>query len=169
MYYKSDAGNEKNPDAILQRLPHAVAVMQGSVAYSQINGTVKFYQARRGVLVVADILGLPTSQQVCGHDIFAFHIHGGMSCTGNGEDPFANAGAHYNPNACPHPYHAGDMPPLFAVGGQAFLAFLTDRFTVNEILGKTVIIHDGRDDFTTQPSGNAGNKIACGVISSVRR
>jgi len=61
------------------------------------------------------------------------------------------------------------MPPLFCVGNRAFLAFLTDRFSVNEILGKTVVIHDGLDDFTTQPSGNSGNKIACGVISRVRR
>ena len=49
------------------------------------------------------------------------------------------------------------------------LAFLTNRLTVNELIGKTVIIHDRPDDFTTQPSGNAGNKIACGVISKVRR
>ena len=73
------------------------------------------------------------------------------------------------PNACLHPYHAGDMPPLFAVGSRAFLAFFTDRFTASEIFGKTVIVHDGRDDFTTQPSGNAGKKIACGVISGVGR
>lgn len=169
MYDKSDESNEQKLYAILQRLPHAVAVMQGSQAYSQINGTVKFYQARRGVLVVADIFGLPTSKGACAHNIFAFHIHEGTSCTGEGEDPFANAGSHYNPNACLHPYHAGDMPPLFAVGNRAFLAFFTDRFTVREILGKTVIVHDGRDDFTTQPSGNAGKKIACGVISGVGR
>ena len=166
MYYKS---NETKPESMLRRLPHAVAVVKGSEADPQIRGTVKFYQARQGVLVVADILGLPVSEGDCGGNIFAFHIHGGASCTGNEEDPFANAGTHYNPHGCPHPYHAGDMPPLFGAGGRAFLAFLTDRFTVNEILGKTVIIHDGVDDFTTQPSGNAGMKIACGVISRVRR
>ena len=166
MYNKS---NEKNVDSMLRRLPHAVAVVKGSAEYSSIRGTVKFYQAKRSVLVVADILGLPSSEGDCGGKIFAFHIHGGASCTGNEEDPFANAGTHYNPNGCPHPYHAGDMPPLFGAGGQAFLAFLTDRFTVEEILGQTVIIHDGVDDFTTRPSGNSGRKIACGVISRVRR
>ena len=166
MYYNN---NEINPYALLQRLPNAVAVMRGRAENSGIHGTVKFYQAAMGVLVVADILGLPVSSEVCKENIFAFHIHGGSECSGNENDPFANAKTHYNPNDCPHPYHAGDMPPLFCAGGRAFLAFLTDRFSVNEILGKTVIIHDGIDDFTSQPSGNAGNKIACGVISRVRR
>ncbi len=166
MYYK---GDKPNLYTMLRRLPDAVAVMNGSVEYSQINGTVKFYQAGRGVLVVADILGLPDTEGVCGNNIFAFHIHSGASCTGDEDDPFVNAGTHYNPNDCPHPYHSGDMPPLFGADGRAFLVFLTNRFNVNEILGKTVILHDGLDDFTTQPSGNAGNKIACGVISKVRR
>ena len=61
------------------------------------------------------------------------------------------------------------MPPLFGADGYAFLAFVSSRFTVNEILGKTVIIHSGVDDFKTQPSGNAGEKIACGVISTILR
>ena len=155
MYYKN---NEIHLCSLLQGLPGAVAVMSGRAENSEIYGTVKFYQAIGGVLIVADILGLPTSHEACKSPIFAFHIHGGSSCSGNGEDPFANAGS-----------HAGDMPPLFGANGRAFLAFLTDRFTLNEILGKTVIIHDGVDDFSTQPSGNAGKKIACGVISSVRR
>ncbi|MBO5203090.1 MAG: superoxide dismutase family protein [Clostridia bacterium] len=154
---------------MLQRLPNAVAVISGSAENSEIHGTVKFYQAAGGVFTVADIFGLPVSTEACKGNIFAFHIHGGSDCSGNQDDPFADAGSHYNPNDCPHPYHAGDMPPLFGAGGRAFLAFLTDRFDVNEIVGKTVIIHDGVDDFTTQPSGNAGNKIACGVISKVRR
>jgi Cu-Zn family superoxide dismutase len=155
--------------SVLRRLPHAVAVMQGGPRNRYISGTVKFYRSGEGVLVVADIQGLPAPSGACKSPIFAFHIHSGLDCGGNGEDPFANAGTHYNPSDCPHPYHSGDMPPLFGAGGRAFLAFLTDRFTVREIIGKTVIIHDGLDDFTTQPSGNAGNKIACGVISKVRR
>lgn len=154
---------------VLKRLPDAVAVMEGNEKNSSIQGTVKFYQASVGVLIVAEIFGLPASQKVCKNDIFAFHIHSGSACSGNGEDPFANAGTHYNPGRRPHPYHAGDMPPLFSTGDRAFLAFLTDRFCVNEVVGKTVIIHDRPDDFTTQPSGNAGNKIACGIISKVRR
>ena len=166
MYYKS---NEINLYDILRRLPDAVAVMRGNQANGKIHGTVKFYQVARGVLIVADILGLPSSDEQCKNNIFAFHIHSGSSCSGNEDDPFADAGTHYNPNECPHPYHAGDMPPLFGAGGRAFLAFLTDRFTVDEVIDKTVIIHKSPDDFTTQPSGNAGNKIACGIISKVKR
>ena len=167
MYYKN---NETNLYPLLRRLPNAVAVIDGNAQNRAVHGTVKFYQgAESGVFVVANIYGLPASSEVCKSHIFAFHIHGGSDCGGNEEDPFANAGTHYNPGNCSHPYHAGDMPPLFGVDGRAFLAFLTDRFNVNEILGKTVVIHDRPDDFTTQPSGNAGNKIACGVISNVRR
>ena len=166
MYYRS---NRINLFSLLQGLPDAVAVMGGNEKNKGIYGTVKFYQMAAGVLVVADIFGLPTSAEVCKNSIFAFHIHTGSDCSTNAENPFFNAGTHYNPKNCPHPYHAGDMPPLFSAGNQAFLAFLTDRFTANEVIGRTVIIHDRPDDFTTQPSGNAGNKIACGIISKVKR
>ena len=90
------------------------------------------------------------------------HIHEGGACTGDG---FADTGGHYNPAGADHPCHAGDLPPLFATGGgRAELRVLTDRFSVREIIGRTVVIHSGPDDFTTQPAGNAGSKIACGVI-----
>ena len=56
------------------------------------------------------------------------------------------------------------MPPLFGVNGNALLIFMTDRFSIEEIIGKTVIIHRKPNDFATQPSGNSGEKIACGVI-----
>lgn len=161
--------NGININAIMRGAPDAIATVRGSSEYTGINGSVKFYQTARGVLTVAEIFGLPVPTEKCGNDIFAFHIHSGATCTGNAEDEFADAGTHYNPTDCPHPYHAGDMPPLFSAGGTAFLAFLSDRFTAGEIVGKTVIIHDRPDDFTTQPSGNAGSKIACGEIAGVRR
>ena len=161
--------NEENHCYMLRRLPDAVAVVGGRSENSGPYGTVKFYGSESGVLVVADILGLPAPALECEGRIFGFHIHDGSECSGNDADPFADAGSHYNPSGCPHPYHAGDMPPLFGAGGRAFLAFLTDRVSVDEIIGKAVVIHDRPDDFTTQPSGNAGNKIACGVISRVRR
>ena len=166
MYHRR---NLINLSKVLNYVPTAVAFIKGNVDYSQINGTVKFFQTLKGVVVMADVSGLPVSDEKCGNDIFAFHIHSGASCTGNAEDHFADAGTHYNPIDCPHPYHAGDMPPLFSANGTAVLAFLTDRFTVNEIIGKTVIMHDSSDDFTSQPSGNAGKKIACGEIVGVRR
>ncbi len=153
-----------NTSAILRGRADAVATVNGNAEFPKINGSVKFYQTARGVLTVAEIFGLPISQEKCSGGIFAFHIHNGASCTGNQEDPFADAGTHYDPDGCPHPYHAGDMPPLFGANGTAFLAFLSDRFTIDDIIGKTVMIHDKADDFTTQPSGASGNKIACGEI-----
>ncbi len=58
----------------------------------------------------------------------------------------------------------GDLPPLIENNGYAYMSVLLNKFSINEIIGKTVIIHDMPDDFTTQPSGNSGTKIACGVI-----
>jgi Cu-Zn family superoxide dismutase len=100
----------------------------------------------------------------CGGNIFAFHVHAGGSCSGTPEDPFENTGAHYNPQGCEHPEHAGDLPPLFENNGYAYSVFFTDRFTAEESIGRTAIIHSLPDDFHTQPSGNSGKKIACGEI-----
>lgn len=144
--------------------PGAIANIRGSREYPAINGTVHFYQTQFGVVVIASITGLPTGSRGCDDRILAMHIHSGGGCTGNQTDPFASAGSHYNPGNCPHPYHAGDLPPLFGNKGLAWSAFLTNRFRVNEIIGKTVIIHGSPDDFTSQPAGNSGKKIACGVI-----
>ena len=142
----------------------ASAKIAGDVKHPQLGGRVEFFQTPKGVLVAARIHGLPDVPGKCGQNIFGFHIHAGDSCTGTDADPFADSKSHYNPNDCPHPSHAGDLPPLFGVKGEALMIFLTGRFTVKEIIGKTIIIHADPDDFTTQPSGNAGQKIACGVI-----
>lgn len=153
-----------NLTAALSRCPQACATICGSPDFPDIKGTVTFHQTRCGVLVAAEIHGLPQKSGKCESPVFAFHIHEGGSCTGNEQDAFADVKTHYNPDECPHPFHAGDLPPLFGNGGHAFSAFLTDRFTACEITGKTVVIHQQADDFTTQPAGNAGTKIACGEI-----
>lgn len=153
----------------LRRGAAAQADLSGSCACSNLHGTVRFYPTPQGVLVLAEVFGLPTTGQQCENGVFAMHVHSGCSCTGTADDPFADALTHYNPQCCPHPAHAGDMPPLISNNGYAMQAFLTDRFTVREILGKTVIIHDRPDDFTSQPAGNAGAKIACGVIRKTGR
>lgn len=88
----------------------------------------------------------------------------GTSCTGNLNDEFANAKTHYNPQNCPHPYHAGDLPPLIENNGYSYMSVFLNKFKVKDIIGKVIIIHDMPDDFTTQPSGNSGTKIACGEI-----
>lgn len=144
--------------------PDAKAVLSGAPDYPEIRGTVSLHQTKSGVLVVAEVFGLPRGDEDCNRQIFAFHIHEGNSCTGNDEDSFADAGQHYNPGSCEHPHHAGDLPPLFGNDGYAWSAVLTDRFTIEEVMGHTVILHRGVDDFTSQPAGNAGEKIACGVI-----
>lgn len=174
MYRKNHTQN-LFPDytALLRRRPQAHAHIRGNDDYSDIRGSVRFYQTSRGILTVAEIMGLPTRGGVCDSPIFAFHIHEGSHCRNSAcsggmclpdADPFADARMHYNPHRCPHPYHAGDLPPLFGAKGYAFSAFLTDRFRIDEIIGRTVIIHSAPDDFSTQPSGNAGTKIACGEI-----
>lgn len=140
--------------------PEAIARVAGSEQAPCLYGNVKLYQMGKNILVVADIGGLPSSET----GIFGLHIHMCGDCTG---DAFENTGPHYNPKDTEHPNHAGDLPPLFSCGGKAFLAVLTDRFCMQEVLGRTVVIHSKPDDFHSQPAGNAGDKIACGVICPV--
>jgi Cu-Zn family superoxide dismutase len=144
--------------------PDAKADIRGSGAYPHLNGKANFYQTKDGVLVTVEVLGLPADGGPCAGGIFGFHIHEGDACTGNAEDPFADTKGHFNPAGCSHPNHAGDLPPLFEAGGRAFTVVLTDRFKVADIVGRTLVIHSAPDDFTTQPSGNSGKKIACGKI-----
>ncbi len=144
----------------LQNKPQAIAIVRGTT-HSHIFGIVKFYQRVLGVLVEAEIRGLPDSSSFLG-----FHIHEAGRCTGEDKDAFSKVGAHYNPLDKAHPLHAGDLPPLLNNHGYAFGCFLSDRFTVKEVIGRGVIIHSMTDDFTSQPSGNAGEKIACGEIRS---
>ncbi len=153
-----------NLHSILRKAPNAIAHINGSGNYPEISGVVRFYQTNAGTIVTAEINGLPAPSGICHAPIFGFHIHSGESCNGNKSDPFANTGMHYNPNNCPHPHHSGDLPPLFGCDGYALSMFLTNRFSVAEIIGKTVVIHSSPDDFKTQPSGNSGTKIACGEI-----
>lgn len=145
-------------------LKNAKAEIRGGKDNRNIKGTVTFKQTKLGVLVTAKVDGLPTTKDKCKGRFFGFHIHEGDSCTGNATDEFANALSHYNPNNCKHPLHAGDLPPLLENDGYAYMSVLVDKFDIKEIIGKVVIIHDMPDDFTTQPSGKSGTKIACGKI-----
>lgn len=150
--------------AVQKSRPHAYAELSGSPAYPGIRGVVKFYQTSCGVLVVSEVNGLPVTSNPCNCGIFAYHIHEGKACSGNQNDPFANTKGHYNPKNCNHPCHAGDLTPLFSNNGYAYGSILTDRFSIKDIIGRTVVIHRNIDDFTSQPAGNAGEKIACGVV-----
>lgn len=150
--------------ALLNTPPRATATVRGSSAYPGIYGEVRFYQTAYGTLVAAEFSGLPTGTSPCTNPMFGFHIHSGSRCTGNFADPFADTLTHYNPYNCNHPYHAGDLPPIFSANGYSFSTFLISRFSVGEIIGRTVVLHSMPDDFTSQPAGNSGAKIACGTI-----
>lgn len=146
---------------VLNTTPAARASVRGDAAHRGLHGAVNFYPATGGTLVVAELYGLPSRPA---DGVFGFHIHEGDACRGNEEDSFAATGGHFNPTGKPHPFHAGDMPPLFGNGGYAYLSFFTNRFTPADVIGRTVVVHSGPDDFTTQPAGNSGKKIACGEI-----
>ena len=149
---------------ICRERPAARANIAGSDDFPDIRGRVDFYRVGRGVVVVAEINGLPSGRGDCREEIFAMHIHEGKSCTGTRRDPFADTGGHFNPDDCQHPNHEGDLPPLFGNNGFAWTAVFTNRFRINDIIDRTVVIHRRRDDFTTQPAGASGAKIACGEI-----
>ncbi len=154
----------ENLSDIISKKPHAKAIIKGSRDYPDIKGEVRFYSVKQGVIIAAVIKGLPKDKDNCRKQVLGFHIHEGDSCTGNETDSFADTLSHFNPDGCEHPYHAGDMPPLFSADSLGISVFLTDRITVKNIISKTVVIHNMPDDFHSQPSGNSGKKIACGKI-----
>ena len=144
-----------------RKSPCAVAQICGGTDAPQLSGCVHFYQENGCVLIVAKISGLPKESET---GFFGFHIHEGATCTGT---DFSGTGSHYNPFDQAHPKHAGDLPSLLECQGNAYLSVRTDRFSVADIIGQTVVIHSDPDDFHSQPAGNAGKKIACGVICTV--
>lgn len=148
--------------------PAAYAQILGDSSNRDLRGLVLFFQNPGGVILCIEVFGLPIGEGLCGDKVFGLHIHEGRSCTGDATNPFAHAGEHYNPSNCPHPEHAGDLPPLFGNNGYAWTAFATNRFTVAEVIGRTIIIHSKPDDFTTQPSGDSGDIIACGKILKIQ-
>ena len=142
----------------------AKAHIKGGKKYPKINGIVTFKETKNGILVTAKINNLPQSKDKCKGRFFGFHLHEGTSCSGNVNDEFADAKTHLNSTDCPHPFHVGDLPTLLENNGYAYMSVLINKFKIKDIIGKVVIIHDMPDDFTTQPSGNSGTKIACGKI-----
>ena len=163
--------------------PDAAALITGNTDYPSLTGTVSFYQSPyAGLLIQTEVWGLPvvTSEQISdingetvsdtgnepvsdGSFFFAMHIHEYGDCT----PPFDKTGMHYNPGNSPHPQHTGDLVPLLGNHGYAWCVFYDERFSIPEIIGKSVIIHRSPDDFHTQPAGNAGEKIGCGTIEWV--
>ncbi len=147
----------------------AVAHIKGGPLCPQLRGIVYFRDMIGGTWVSVQVSGLPEYQP--GSDSadpigpFGFHIHQYGNCeVGDPNDPFKAAGDHWNPYNQPHGNHAGDLPVLFSNNGRALMSFFTNKFRVHEVIGKSVIIHENPDDYRTQPAGNAGKRLACGVI-----
>ena len=148
--------------------PGARAHIKGDDDHPHLHGFVDFFSYLNGTIVLMEVCGLPYDEAPCASNIYAMHIHAGGDCSGEMNMSFSGAGTHYNPKNCPHPAHAGDLPPLFGNRGYAWQGFYTERFTPSEVVGKTVVIHGRRDDFSTQPAGDAGGRIGCGVIRAFR-
>lgn len=128
-------------------------------------GEATFEQVGDKVKVVIFVQGLKPGQE------HGMHIHEGAAC---GDDGMA-AGGHFNPHGKPHSRHtdanrhAGDLPSLKAgKDGRAKIDVEIDGIAVGSgagnVIGRTVIVHADPDDFRTQPTGNSGARIACGVI-----
>jgi superoxide dismutase, Cu-Zn family len=144
--------------------PRAVANLEPTTGNST-RGTVTFAQRGERVQVTAELSGLQPNAE------HGFHIHEKGDCSsGDG----MSAGGHFNPTAKPHgpqgaPHHAGDMPNVRAdARGNAKASFELSEVSIGsgtaDIIGKGLIVHRDPDDYKTQPTGNAGPRLACAVI-----
>jgi Cu-Zn family superoxide dismutase len=130
-----------------------------------VRGTVNFIRDGDGLRVEADIIGLTPGSH-------GFHIHEKGDCSAVDA---SSAGGHFNPTGMPHSgpgdhqRHVGDFGNLEAKeGGKAHFSRIFPDLKVDgetSIIGKAVIVHAKADDLKTQPSGDAGGRVACGVIS----
>jgi Cu-Zn family superoxide dismutase len=130
------------------------------------SGSVSFTQSGNKVLVIAEVYGLKPNAE------HGFHIHDKGDCSsGDG----MSTGGHFNPTTQAHgahgtgSHHTGDLPSLVAdANGNAKLKFESTSITIDSgltnILGRGLIVHREPDDFKTQPTGNAGPRLACAVI-----
>jgi superoxide dismutase, Cu-Zn family len=131
-------------------------------------GTATLTQTPGGVLIGLSVNGLPPGER-------AFHIHGVGKC----EPPFTSAGPHFNPAGKKHGlmaaegHHAGDLPNLHVpASGELILEVLNRDVTLEtgkpgSLLGgqgTALVVHAAKDDYKTDPAGDAGGRIACGLI-----
>jgi superoxide dismutase, Cu-Zn family len=146
--------------------PSAEAVLKPT-AGNNVAGTVNFRSEGSAVVVTARVSGLTPGAH-------GFHIHEKGDCSA---PDATSAGGHFNPTgkAHGHPghgdHHAGDMPQLVAdASGNASLTATLSTVSIGggaaDIVGRGVIVHAAPDDFKTQPTGNSGARVACGVIAA---
>lgn len=145
--------------------PRAVATLEPTRG-NTASGTVEFVDRGGTVYVLANVSGLSAGPH-------GFHIHEKGDCSsGDG----MSAGGHFNPGGVPHgsplmpSHHVGDLPNLLAdTSGKATLRTDVAGLTIDsgrpgDIVGRAVVVHRDADDFTSQPAGNSGPRVACGVI-----
>jgi Cu-Zn family superoxide dismutase len=146
--------------------PRATAQLQ-STSGNTAKGSVSFTQAGDKVMVSGLVSGLKANAE------HGFHLHEKGDCS---SQDGMSAGGHFNPGSQPHgnpagmAHHAGDLPSLKAdASGVAKFRFESKDISVgsgpNDVLGRGLIVHRDPDDFTTQPTGNSGPRLACAVIS----
>lgn len=150
----------------------AVAYVEGGPIAPDIQGIMIFTDVPGGTEIFAEVYGLPQYTPALGDNApispFGFHIHENGTCeVGDEANPFTAAGQHWNPTNQPHGNHAGDFPVLFSNSGYDRIILFTDKFKIPQIIGKTVIIHENPDDYRTQPSGDSGRRLACGIIHPI--
>lgn len=144
--------------------PDAVAKI-AAASGSSVTGTVTFFRlSNGGVHVDANIAGLTPGEH-------GFHVHEFGDCNGTNA---SRAGGHFNPTAMDHgsqdgEHHAGDMQNMVAdADGKAHYSGDFPSLAIGsgdrDVLGKSVIIHESPDDYKTQPAGNSGKRVGCGVI-----
>jgi superoxide dismutase, Cu-Zn family len=149
--------------ALAQESTKAIAVLHPTQG-SKVEGTVTFTKSGDEMKVVADVTGLTPGKH-------GFHIHEFGDCS---SPDGKSAGGHFNPTKAPHAghdveqRHVGDLGNIEAdSSGKAHLE-LTDKMMTlsgeNSILGRGLIVHEKADDLKTQPTGDAGGRLACGVI-----
>lgn len=145
--------------AMAQDMPEAKTASFVNSEGAEI-GTAEIRQAGDGILIKADLTGLPAGP-------LGFHLHETGTCEGD----FTSAGDHYNPDGKTHGYfsengpHAGDMPnqPVDADGAMMVEVF-NPAVSFDEVSGKALMLHDGADDYMSDPAGHAGGRIACAAI-----
>lgn len=146
--------------------PAAMAALK-PLGDNKVSGTVQFMQQGQGVHAKVEVTGLPPDSE------HGFHVHEKGDCSA---PDGTSAGGHFEPHGKPHgpqdaAHHSGDMPSLKSdANGRATLDFKMENVTVapgdSTVVGKAVIVHAKPDDFKTQPSGNSGARVACGVVDA---
>ena len=145
----------------------AVTTTLSPTTGNSVAGTVSFQPRGARTVVNARITGLKPNAE------HGFHVHEKGDCS---SADASSAGGHFNPGGQPHAFHgvrerhAGDMPNLRAdASGAASLSWETDALTIDAgpsgLIGRSVVVHRDPDDYRTQPAGNSGPRLACGVIS----